>query len=272
MSRFEKWNGAGNEFIIIEDDGTVTDPASFAIEQCDKDEGIGADGVLLLALDTRKHPPRVSMRLFQPDGSTAAMCGNGARCAAKWASERTGDDVVIVDTPAGERRATIENDSVSIEMGRFSFEPSDIPADASSPIIDQRVGDLIITAVNTGVPHAVSFVPDIDAIRLEEVAPPIRSAALFPDGTNVSIAEERAGEYFQRTFERGVEGETVACGTGAVAIAAVAYKNGAVGVGEKVVVRPPGGELQVVIHEDETAVLIGPVTKEFSGDLSSSDA
>lgn len=271
MTRFEKWNGAGNDFIIIEDDGTITDPASFAIEQCDEDRGIGADGVLLLAVDAGKNPPRVSMRLFQPDGSTAAMCGNGARCAAKWASERTGSDVVIVNTPAGERRAQIENGNVSIEMGRFSFDPADIPADASSPVIDQRLGELIITAVNTGVPHAVSFVPDIDAIQLDEVAPSIRSADLFPEGTNVSIAEERSGEYLQRTFERGVEGETVACGTGAVAIAAVAYKNGVVQAGETVRVLPPGGELEVVIHEDGTAVLIGPVTKEFSGELSSSE-
>ncbi len=211
------------------------------------------------------------MRLFQPDGSTAAMCGNGARCAAKWANERTGENIVIVDTPAGERRAEIDEGSVSIEMGRFSFAPEDIPADTSSPVIDRRLGELIITAVNTGVPHAVSFVPDIGAICLEEVAPPIRSADLFPEGTNVSIAEEQSGEYLQRTFERGVEGETVACGTGAVAIAAVAYKNGAVKPGDKVRIRPPGGELQVVIHEDETALLIGPVTKEFSGDLSSNN-
>jgi diaminopimelate epimerase len=163
------------------------------------------------------------------------------------------------------------NGNVSIEMGRFSFDPADIPVNGSSPVIDQRIGDLIVTAVNTGVPHAVSFVPDVDAILLNEIAPAIRSADVFPEGTNVSVAEEQSGEFVQRTFERGVEGETVACGTGAVAIVAVAFKNGAVKAGKKVTVRPPGGELQVVIREDETAVLIGPVTKEFSGDLSSSE-
>lgn len=272
MIQFEKWNGAGNDFLIIEDNGTIPDPRRFAIEQCEEENGVGADGVLLLAIDASEEPIRVSMRLFQPDGSTAAMCGNGARCAAKWASERTGERTIIVDTPAGERRAEIENGVVSVEMGRVSFEPADIPVESAGPVIDERLGALIITAVNTGVPHAVSFVPDVDAIDLEEVAVPIRSAEIFPEGTNVSIAEERSGEYLQRTFERGVEGETVACGTGAVAIAAVAYKKGTVQAGEKVRVRPPGGELEVVIHEDETAMLIGPVTKEFSEDLSTIDA
>lgn len=272
MMQFEKWNGAGNDFIIIEDNGTIPDPGGFAIEQCDEENGIGADGVLLLAIDASREPIRVSMRLFQPDGSTAAMCGNGARCAAKWASERTSETTIIVDTPAGERRAEIADGVVSVEMGRVSFEPTDIPVESAGPVIDERLGELIITAVNTGVPHAVSFVPDVDAIDLEDVAVPIRSAEIFPEGTNVSIAEERAGGYLQRTFERGVEGETVACGTGAVAIVAVAFKNGAILPGEAVRVRPPGGELRVIINEDETAVLIGPVTKEFSGELSSVDA
>ena len=127
-----------------------------------------------------------------------------------------------------------------------------------------------MTAVNTGVPHAVAFVDDVNAVDLERDAPAIRHADVFPQGANVTFASRRDGGFDQRTFERGVEGETQSCGTGAVAIAAAAHRLELVD-DERVSVSPPGGELLVTVG-DRTATLTGPVEREFGGDVRVSNA
>jgi len=223
------------------------------------------------------------MTLVQPDGSTAAMCGNGARCAAKWAAERTGADIVMLDTQAGTRRAEISADEVTIEMGEASFSPSDVPLapERDEPLVQETVAGVEVTAVNTGVPHAVAFVEDVDDVALDELAPAIRHADAFPEGANVNVASRRpsrsgAGDdesgrpaFDQRTYERGVEGETRACGTGAVAIAAVARRLGEVEAdAESVAVFPPGGRLGVAF-DGERASLTGPAEREFEGEIAS---
>ena len=256
---FEKWNGAGNDFVIVdagEQSVEDEDARALAVRECDREQGIGADGVLLLDPDARADPARVEMTLVQPDGTTAAMCGNGVRCAAKWAADRAGTDEVVVDTPAGARRSTVRGEEVAVEMGTPSF---------GSPI-EERVGALTVTAVDTGVPHAVAFVDDVDAVLLAEVAPPIRHHEIFPEGANVTLAAPDDEGFRQRTYERGVEGETVACGTGAVAVAAVARRRGLVETDEPVPVSPPGGTLTVTLCEDG-ALMEGPVEKEFAGHL-----
>ena len=125
--RYEKYHGTGNDFVVVDADEYVPDRAAFATRHCDRTDGIGADGVLFLALEDRFDPPRVVMTLVQPDGSTAAMCGNGARVAAEWAMERTGATEVMIDTQAGTRHARREGDEVSIEMGEPRFEWDAIP-------------------------------------------------------------------------------------------------------------------------------------------------
>lgn len=268
MIPFEKWHGAGNDFILIDaSQYDIPNGRDFAITQCNQDEGIGADGVLFLVPYEAEDPPRVEMALYQPDGSTAAMCGNGARCAAKWLAARTGVHEVIVDTPAGERHARIQGEDVTVQMGSYSFDPEVVPLARSDPLIEEPIGGLVVTAVNTGVPHAVGFVTDITDIDLERVAPQIRYDDVFPEGTNVTLAESIDNGFCQRTFERGVEGETVACGTGAVAIGAVAVHHDMVRVEDRVSVFPPGGTLAVTIHQDHTATLRGPVVREFTGEV-----
>ncbi|MFC7068211.1 diaminopimelate epimerase [Halobaculum lipolyticum] len=277
-----KYHGTGNDFLVVDAAEAVPDRGAFAIHHCDRETGVkgaertGADGVLFMDVTDDgdgSGVARATMTLVQPDASIAEMCGNGARCAAAWVRERTGADVVDLDTPAGVRRATVtagDDDSqdevtVEVEMGRPSFAPSAVPlaADRDGPLVEQSVEGLVVTAVDTGVPHAVAFVDDVDAVDLEAVAPPVRHADVFPEGANVTLAADTGdGTFAQRTFERGVEGETLACGTGAVAVGAVARRLGLTDR-ESLTVSPPGGDLRISVPEDGPATLTGPAAREF---------
>ncbi len=263
---FEKYHGTGNDFLIIDAAEPVPDRGELAIRECDREEGVGADGVLFLALEPEFSPPRVVMTLVQPDGRPAPMCGNGARCAAEWAMRQTGTDSVMIDTQAGTRRAERTDGGVAVDMGEPTFDPEEIPVEADEPVVEEEIEGLEVTAVNTGVPHAVSFVDDVDAVDLESVAPPVRHADVFPRGTNVTVASpDGDGGFRQRTYERGVEGETDSCGTGAVAIAAVARRLGHTDA-DAIDVRPPGGDLQITFGDGEV-LLAGPVEREFDGEV-----
>lgn len=292
---FEKYEGAGNDFVVVDADRPVPNRAAFAAAHCDRERGVsdpsadraGADGVLFLALSEGTRPPRVVMTLVQPDGSVAEMCGNGARCAAAWAASRTGASEFMLDTPAGTRQASVDDDAVTVEMGRPRFGPGAVPLARDGPLVDASIESLEgtpaegvrVTAVDTGVPHAVVFVDDVDAVDVDRLAPPIRHAEAFPEGANVTLAARDGDGFRQRTYERGVEGETRACGTGAVAVVAAATRVGLLDGGESglfdgdqddprwVRVSPPGGDLQVAIPDGGRASLRGPATKSFEGDL-----
>ncbi|SHG96668.1 diaminopimelate epimerase [Halobaculum gomorrense] len=306
-----KYHGTGNDFLVVDAadaDRLVPDRGAFAVRHCDRETGVegggrtGADGVLFVEVTddgddaggdadgvadapaaAADRTARATMTLVQPDASIAEMCGNGARCAAAWVRERTGADVVDLDTPAGVRRAEVRGGdggdddgdgthdevTVEVEMGEASFAPEDVPlaADRDGPLVKESVEGLTVTAVDTGVPHAVAVVDDVDAVDLEAVAPPVRHADAFPEGTNVTLAERTGdGAFAQRTFERGVEGETLACGTGAVAVGAVARR---LGVTDRtdLAVSPPGGTLRITVPEDAPATLTGPAAWEFDVDL-----
>ncbi|MDS0293367.1 diaminopimelate epimerase [Halogeometricum luteum] len=284
-----KYHGTGNDFIVVDAEESVPDRPAFAKTHCNRESGIedtegdadtgteagadgpprrGADGVLFLALEGRYSPPRVVMTLVQPDGSVAAMCGNGARCAAAWAAERTGSDELMIDTPAGTRRAAVDGGRVTIEMGTPSFHPRDVPLAGDEELVEADVEGLTVTAVNTGVPHAVAFVDDVDEADLEAVAPPVRHADVFPQGANVVLASRNDdGSFSQRTFERGVEGETRSCGTGAVAVVAAAKRLGLVEGDDPVTVSPPGGDLEITVPDVGSATLSGPAAYEFETEL-----
>lgn len=284
---FEKYDGAGNDFVVVDaETASVQDRAVFARAHCDRETGVtdgsggrrGADGVLFLSLTDDGNPARVAMTLVQPDGSVAEMCGNGARCVAAWAAARSAGSRVAIDTPAGRRRAVVHDGSVAVEMGIPTFDPEAVPLAGDAPLIDATLDELAgtasaglsVTAVNTGVPHAVVFVGDVDAVQIDAVAPPIRHADVFPEGANVTFAAPAADGFRQRTYERGVEGETRACGTGAVAVAAAAKRLGRLpdaADGGWVSVSPPGGDLGVSVPDDGPARLRGPAAKRFEGTL-----
>lgn len=266
-----KYHGTGNDFAVVEADEDVPDRSAFAIALCDE---LDADGVLFLDRETAgdrqtqdpaDEPPVVQMKLYQPDGSTAAMCGNGARVAGRWGSERTGADEVLLQTDAGPRHTRIHEDwSVTVEMGTPSFDPADVPVDMDEPMVETDLEGYAITAVNTGVPHAVAFVEDVQDLSIEADAPPIRHADVFPVGANATFASPSEDGFDQRTYERGVEGETLSCGTGAVAIVAVATYLAELDPGKPTTVSPPGGDLTVTVREDWSTTLRGPTTFEFS--------
>ena len=306
---FEKFDGAGNDFVVVDidqsPDGWSADRntaaggaeragperAAFARAHCDRETGVadsetpraGADGVLFLALSTApgaaSEPATVTMTLVQPDGSIAEMCGNGARCVAAWAADRADATEFDIKTPAGTRRAVVEGGTVAVEMGEPRLGPEAVPLAGEAPLVNAKLpeldgtpaADVAVTAVNTGVPHAVVFVEDVAAVDIDAVAPPIRHAESFPEGANVTFASRDGAGFSQRTFERGVEGETQACGTGAVAVAAAAKRLGRLPEEmtseEWIRVSPPGGDLAVTVSEEGPARLRGPAVKQFEGEL-----
>ena len=210
----------------------------------------------------------LGMRLFQPDGSEAEMCGNGIRCLAKYAWE-TGyvGENFDVDTLAGiisiQVREMDNSFWTRVDMGVPNFERPCIPAIGRGEFLMEPMEGLEVSAVNTGVPHSVIFVEDLD-LPIEEVALQIRHSSIFPEGTNVNFV--KVGDPFEiRTFERGVEAETFSCGTGAVACAAVARKLDL--VGDEVLVETKGGPL-IVSFEDKRAFLEGPAVTVYQGELS----
>jgi diaminopimelate epimerase len=266
---FTKLHGNGNDFILVDEmiQEHVGENAKrgFAIRCCRRNFGIGADGVLFLVNSQRAE---LGMRLFQPDGSEAEMCGNGIRCLAKYAWE-TGyvGQSFDVETLAGIIPVQIrERDScfyAKVDMGEPKFDRMSIPAFGTGDFIMETIENLQVSAVNTGVPHAVIFVEDLES-AFDEAAPLIRHSSVFPEGANVNFV--KVGPPIEiRTFERGVEGETFSCGTGAVACAAVARRLGL--AEDEVLVETKGGPL-IVTFEGGKAFMEGPAVTVYMGELS----
>lgn len=209
---FAKFSGSGNDFIFVD----LRDrPMDFCPQDiralCDRKRGIGADG--LITLETGVKAP-YRMRIFNADGSEAAMCGNGLRCFKRFL-ELSGVSEKSVDVETLHRVLNVSNYGVDIkaEMGL----PKDLKLD-----LELEAG-LKVDFIDTGVPHVVYFVTDLDDPHLFDQAPKIRNhPKLPPGGANVNAVKVEGGKVFVRTWERGVEGETLACGTGMVASALIA--------------------------------------------------
>jgi diaminopimelate epimerase len=264
---FTKLHGNGNDFILIDEFKKTVIPddmkAEFAGLYCDRRFGIGADGVIYLS---KTDSGMLRMRILQPDQSEAEMCGNGIRCLAKYAfdSGYVKESCTVV-TPAGDIGVSIgykeDEFMATIAMTEPKFSRADIPATGEGEYKEQ-IGTFEVYAVNTGVPHAVIIVPSVEGINVEALAPPIRHHESFPKGANVNFVEKTGDDSIRiRTFERGVEGETLSCGTGATASAAVAHHLGI--VGETVNVETEGGPL--VIYLKDGAKMEGPAATVFSG-------
>ena len=211
--KFTKMVASGNDFVVTENN-TLS-----AKSVCDRKFGIGADGLLVLG---KSRVADIRMRIFNADGSEAEMCGNGARCAAFYAASQRGDAKKIsIETKAGIINAEVNKDIVKIKM----TEPKGLNLDISIKVNDR---DLRANFINTGVPHTVIFVSGIDRIDVDSIGRAIRYHKRFsPAGTNVNFVEVLGKDAIRiRTYERGVEGETLACGTGSTAAALIfAFKN-----------------------------------------------
>jgi len=266
---FTKLHGNGNDFMLVDEMVRIQveekDKKRFAAACCHRHFGIGADGVLFLCASSRAD---LGMRLIQPDGSEAEMCGNGIRCLAKYAWDRgyVGEQF-DVETLAGIIPVQVREGEGSfwakVNMGRPRFDRPSIPACGIGDLLEERIGEASVSAVNTGVPHAVVFVDDLD-FDITKLAPGIRHSSLFPEGANVNYV--KIGQHLDiRTFERGVEDETLSCGTGSVAAASVARRLGL--AGDEVEVRTRGGPL-IISFDKDNAFMEGPAVTVFSGELS----
>src|SRR3989454_8323602 len=216
MLRFTKMNGAGNDFVLIDNrGGNVHLKRSQIARLCDRHRGVGADGILLLEKAANRADFR--MRYFNADGGEAEMCGNGARCFARFANKVAGTEGKIsFETPAGVISAELAGDLVTLQM----TEPTDLRLNITLPVANE---DKSVHFINSGVPHVVIPVSRIDDVDVRREGAAIRYHKMFsPKGANVNFIEKRgANKIVIRTYERGVEDETLACGTGIVASALI---------------------------------------------------
>jgi diaminopimelate epimerase len=265
MLRFTKMNGAGNDFVLLDNrSGDLRLRPEEIVRMCDRHRGVGADGVLVLENATNGADFR--MRYYNSDGGEAEMCGNGARCFARFADRVAGPrNQVTFETPAGVIGAALEGELVRLRMS----DPTDLRTDVDISLERQTLHGHFI---NSGVPHVVIPVADLDGANVHALGSAVRHHALFaPKGANVNFLS-RAGDrrIAIRTYERGVEAETLACGTGVVAsaliFAATENVNGPIGV----LVRG-GNELSVgfeKLGEQFTNVtLTGPAEFVFEGTI-----
>lgn len=212
---FWKMNGAGNDFVVIDNRKLDANLNGEQIEKiCDRNRGVGADG--LLAVEPAENGADYKFRYYNADGGEAEMCGNGARCFGRFTADLNdqSSDEVSFETIAGTLTAKMIEDDVQIAMS----DPVDLGFDL--PIAIEGL-DAAVHFLNTGVPHAVVFVDSVSELDVVKLGAAIRYHQHFaPNGTNVNFVEVLAPGHIRiRTYERGVENETLACGTGMVACA-----------------------------------------------------
>ncbi len=215
---FYKMSGSGNDFIIIDNRDRVIDEKNlknFVANVCRRKMSVGADGLILV-----EHSDSVDFKwqFFNSDGSRPEMCGNGARCVARFAYlNKIAGSKMSFETIAGIVSAEVKNDRVKIKM----MDPADLKIDYT---LELKNGPISLSSVNTGVPHVVIAAFNLDDVEVVRLGREIRFHERYaPSGTNVNfICLQKDGTVAVRTYERGVEDETLACGTGSVAAAVVA--------------------------------------------------
>lgn len=264
--RFTKMNGAGNDFVLIDNrQGSIRLRSEDIVRICHRQRGVGADGIMLLV------PPRTGKAdwawdFFNNDGSTAEMCGNGARCFARYVQREAGTNGRFTfETGAGIITASFQGERVTINL----TDPKDLRLNEQVKLAS---GPATIHSLNTGVPHAVMFVPDADQAMVQNLGAEIRYHEHFkPRGTNVNFVQLLGPQSIRvRTYERGVEGETLACGTGVTASALIAARLH--GFGSPVQVKVQGGDLLEVSFKTngdafKDVHLTGPADFVFDGQI-----
>lgn len=272
--QFVKMHGCGNDFIMMEGFSAALpqDMAALAVRLCDRHFGIGADGILAL------YPAEgydFEMRIFQPDGSEAEMCGNGIRCAAIYAlmCGITDKRELAVKTGAGLIRPTVSEDmrQVRVDMGAPRLAAGQIPCRlGGDTVLEQPLAvagqEFRISAVSMGNPHAVIFIDRAVAdYPVTEYGPQIETDAVFPARTNVEFAEVLDERHIRvRVWERGV-GETLACGTGACAAGVAAMLTGR--AADEVDIILPGGTLHISWQPGQSVFMAGAAECVFRGEV-----
>ncbi|MGB9628660.1 MAG: diaminopimelate epimerase [Thermodesulfobacteriota bacterium] len=255
---FMKMSGSGNDFILIDHRNPFLKEdhlKEFVQKVCRRRVSVGADGLILIENSDKAD---FKWRFFNSDGSEAEMCGNGGRCVARFASLKgISSSNLTFETSAGILSAEVKGKRVKLEL----TQPHSLKLDGIIPI---EGNEITFSHINTGVPHTVLFTQDIERVDVVRLGRMIRYHPLFaPHGTNVNFVRlENGSQISLRTYERGVEDETLACGTGAVASALVAGFKGL--VKSPVSINTRGGEVLTVYFEIEE----GEVKKVFlEGDV-----
>ena len=285
--RFTKMHGLGNDYVYVStfDQPTPSDPAALSVRVSDRHFGVGSDGLILI---TPSAVADARMRMFNADGSESEMCGNGLRCVAKYVHDHaiavkprlsleTGRGVLTVDLEVVAGKA----ERVRVNMGAPILDaariPTTLPGDrvVDVPLIDLPASlpvgwaaacglDVRMTCVSMGNPHVVIYCADVSKVPLELVGPRLETAGVFPKRINVHFVQVHSpGEATMRTWERG-SGVTLACGTGACAVAVAGVLTGR--TGRTLLAHLPGGDLELEWPDDAGAVFMtGPATEVFSG-------
>ena len=282
--KFTKLQGSGNDFILLETNDEQRDWSPLAIAMCDRHFGIGSDGLLLFLPSDNAD---FKMRMFDPDGSEAEACGNGIMCLARYIFEKglvgPETDQISVETVVSIRQLKFckkDDRLVSIQagMGKPVFAAADIPVvlgQGSKKIvyIKSMLGypvtidgtDLLLNLVSMWNPHAVYFSQQsVSDFPLSRLGPKVEHLAIFPNRTNFEVARVMSRQQVEvRVWERGV-GETLACGSGACAVAVAAQLYGY--VDNKVNIKLPGGALQVDWDGTGGVLMSGPAETVFTGE------
>lgn len=277
---FTKMNGLGNDFIFIEDRATEWELDADAVAWlCDRNFGVGGDGVILVRPATDPAADYY-MHYINADGSLAEMCGNGARCFAKYVVDHglipADRESLIIETLGGLRPVTFTRDrdgrllTATVDMGTPELDPARLPSTFDGTQVYQcpvetPFGTFEITGVSMGNPHAIIWVNDVDDAPVDTVGPFLETSSLFPKGTNVEFAQLIDDETIRlRVWERGV-GETLACGTGACATSVAGTLS--CFIGRQATIELPGGELLIRWHEDGHVYMTGSAAEVFSGTI-----
>lgn len=278
---FTKMHGAGNDYVYIDARHMEEDWPSLSRELSDRHFGIGGDGLILI-MDSDNADLR--MRMFNADGSEGEMCGNGIRCFAKYAIEREivgrPNDGLTVETLAGIRTVFPIYDSAGVSgarvsMGRPQLSPPEIPVSLdpslssnTGPVLKYPIhpGDfrLYLAFVSMGNPHAVTYIDQpVGEFPLHNIGPLVEGHPMFPRRVNFEIVNHIDSTHLNaRVWERG-SGETMACGTGACAIAVASRMQGL--TEERVAITLPGGTLTIEWDGEGEVYLEGPATEVFTG-------
>ncbi|MBC7288634.1 MAG: diaminopimelate epimerase [Armatimonadetes bacterium] len=276
--RFTKMHGLGNDYIYI--DGTSEDLSDVSLSALsklvsDRHLGVGSDGLIVILPSERAD---FRMRIFNPDGSEAEMCGNGVRCFAKYVYEHglTTKQALEIETGGGIVRTELYVDGgrvrkVRVDMGPPRLAPDEIPVIASQtgPLIEEEFalpdGRVFRgTCVSMGNPHCVFFVESVDGFPVQEVGPLIENHSRFPRRTNVEFAQVVDGSTIRmRVWERG---ETMACGTGACATAVAGVLTAR--TGRRATVKLLGGDLEIEWADDNHVYMTGPAAEVCTGTIS----
>jgi diaminopimelate epimerase len=274
---FVKMQGTGNDFVLLGAQGDEQDWSRLAQAMCDRHFGIGADGLILVLPSSSAD---VRMRMFNPDGSEAEICGNGLRCVVKYAVDEglawPREGQLSVETSTGVLSAQVFGKKGAVERVRVSvgvprFAPQDIPVlvEAEPPLKDMPLDidgqRLAVTCVSLGNPHAVHFVDrPVEEFPLERIGPKVEHHPLFPQRVNFEVARVLDRERMEaRVWERGA-GATLACGSGACAAVVAAHLYGM--AGGRVDITLPGGRVVVEWDEVGECYLEGPAETVFWGE------